>query len=406
MVSLTLYTSLLVLFLTETHFFVAGCSRHADCDDGQYCCLDMLEALYNFWVHNCQNESCATYCSQRSFGSDCQAGECCVNGVCETHCCKHNDDCAEGKFCCKESSADGSSFERLYCNNTCLGTHCKQHTDCAYNAQVMYDNTECCNEGVCSFGLCHNECNHHYECDRKQYCCIGRYTQYCNESCPTNDSDYKHDCSLWGDCGQPNNNCCKKESNTRCQCTRNCTGRICRDDKDCAWPDECCGSNWHCTTINCPDKCEEKWQCKNGDCCKKRSNMSNYCVHECVGEPCTNHRDCIVPGECCNLDGFCTQANHSCRKECHSQWDCSYRLFCCDTDEIPYKYCDDHCPRKPTTLPTHNTKWHYDTPASSFPTWETTLATLFVFFLLTVPCVVWLHLKRTRRDSTVQYISM
>ncbi len=413
MASLALYIPLLIILLTETHFSVALCNTHADCGDGKYCCVDEEEALYNIWVTECYNYSCL-YCS---YDSECgHDGQCCVNEGCETHCCKHDYECGEGKFCCKEANVHGSSFKRLYCNNTCLGTLCTQHTDCAWP-----NNNECCTQGVCSLtsGSCPDECNYHYDCDRKQYCCIGQ-SNYCNESCPNNYPGYEDQCSLWGNCGQSGNNCCQKESDS--MCTRNCTGKICRSDDDCAWPDECCGSKWRCTTTNCPDECEDSWQCtEEGHCCKKRSNKKNICVHECVGEPCELHRDCTLPGECCNTTGFCTRSNHSCRKECRDNWDCHGMvgvheygkheiIYCCFINQMPYRYCKNHCLYKPTTPPP---RWQYEKPKpqneklkASYPDWETTLITLFVFLVLSIMFVVWRYLKRRGRYITAAQMYM
>ena len=423
---------LLVFLLGEIHDCAySDCTDHWDCGEGKYCCADWEYGYPDESWMECGNETCS-YCQRNSTCG--YNGECCRETHCSKHCCKHDHECDEGKFCCKEANVDGSpaklfrdgdvgiSYKRLYCNNTCVGTICRQHTDCAWPR-------ECCVNSVCTSDSCRVECSHHYDCKNNQYCCPGQKNQssYCDDTCPYNPG-YKDDCSLWGDCGNPGN-CCTKESYGNGTCTRNCIDNICRKDEDCAWPDECCSSTWRCTT-KCKDKCKSRTDCKESECCKIRPNRPNFCVHDCVGESCYNHVHCALPGECCSLQGLCTRSNYSCRRECEYDWKCRIHDFpeepkkhgahkrklhysgqngqCCSFSEVPYKYCTNHCPyenlTKPTPRPRPPKPSKNDEARSS--AWVSTFVPLFTFLLLGVAFIVWKYLKRKGRNIKSKQFNM
>ncbi len=275
-------------------------------------------------------------CSQ---DDQCQLGQICVEGACQTGC-RVNRDCADALVCLPDQGDHGECVD------------CVRSSDCA-DAQVCVDHQcrgTCVSDAACPDGYCDLAsetcvaCLTDSHCTTGTRCLVGRCVsgcdsdsqcaagQICEQAVCLPGCRQDEDC-LSGHCDLANLACIECIDKDDCPLGRVCVAGDCRlgceSDRDCSQPPKCKDDEGlYGLCVDC---------LADGDCAGDESCLQNHCAAVCLadldcpaGEICDADRcrpGCRLDSDC--IGGRCDPQSLSC-VACVSKDDCQLGYLCQD----------------------------------------------------------------------------
>ncbi len=317
---------------------------------------------------------------------DCEEGELCIYGVCQSGC-EDDSDCSNGLHCDPQMGPNGvcvACVDASHCdeNELCVDNECR--FDCSENPNACGEDKVCdpvtntcveclqdqeCELGnICEDNACVEGCRTDRDCPGDLMCLDGSCIEGCiaDSDCPLETFCYENQCTPG--CNDDDSRCPEGETCEGDICEFTCgsdddcgEGKLCidqecvlgcRDDDDCGWGTSCdtsvtpgvcrtgCWNGW----CQGDQICNEDDLCvdciTNDDCDEGYSCSESYCL---IDEPlelceeCRDSRDCGdiygVPNLCIRYGGWWGGTNF-CARSCQNDASCPNGYRCIQKESV------------------------------------------------------------------------
>ena len=341
------------------------CDNHEDCEDTEYCNLDILPPIESICVDKvgegdgcvgdiecltgrCHEFTCLDNCEQHSdCGEDrwCDPADVCRDQWEIGHACFEPHECLSGAcalgFCAVCDSQDDCESEDQYCDLANFGA-----SDCV---DEKANGATCGSNVECATGNCHaltcSECDHQDDCESDEYCTLDVIPPIHSTCEPKKDNGVgcgsavectSGSCTVFicGECSQ-HDHC---EGNEFCDAFGYCQDKLARDQGVCAGDVECLSGHCQGAPLGTCRECTSHGHCDSDDHC----NLHIGGNFRCASDLSDDQTNCRADDAYCQ-SGICDTT--TCR-ECVgglAPEGCTGATYCEDFDCVAQKGEDATC---------------------------------------------------------------